>query len=86
MEKIVKIYGGMDFEFELIKTNAPKELVEKQIKINCKKMENGEYIDNSYDYLEKNGYSVEFIGSHDTCDLEDFDIDYSLDMYDYWEE
>lgn len=88
MEKFntIKLYGGMDSDFEIIRTNAPKEFIENQLIINSEKMENSEFIDNPYSYIEKMGYIVEILGCQDTCDLEDFDIDYSLDMYDYWEE
>lgn len=82
----IKLYGGMDGDFELIKTNAPKEFIINQLIINSEKMENSEFIDNPYSYIEKMGYIVEVLGCQDTCDLEDFVIDYSLDMYDYWEE
>lgn len=88
MEKFntIKLYGGMDSDFEIIRTNSPKEFVINQLIINSEKMENSEFIDNPYSYIEKMGYIVEILGCQDTCDLEDFYIDYSLDMYDYWEE
>ena len=54
MEKmnIIKITAGMMPECEMIITNAPIEVVEIQLRINCAREENGKPIDNPYDYVE----------------------------------
>lgn len=56
----VKLYAGMMGEYEVIKTNAPRELIERQLIVNNVKEEHGEEID-PYILLEQNGYIVELV-------------------------
>lgn len=84
MEKIniIKITSGMMPECEIIITNAPIEVVEIQLRINCVREEKGEPIDNSYDYVELRGYTVDYI--EDTDFFDENKIDHFLDWYDYY--
>ena len=71
-------------ECEIIVTNAPVEDIEKQLIINCEKEENGKPIDNSYDYVEQKGYTIDLIDDTDFFDEDK--IDHHLDWYDYYSE
>lgn len=84
MEKIniIKITAGMMPECEIIVTNAPIEVVEIQLSINCTREEKGEPIDNPYDYVELRGYTVDYI--EDTDFFDEDKIDHFLDWYDYY--
>lgn len=80
--RTICITAGMTFEFEAIRTNAPKELIEEQLKLNCAKEESGETVD-AYGLLEEQGYVVISIGSHDNMDMpQDAEM---YDYYDYYE-
>lgn len=81
--RTVCITAGMTFEFEIIRTNAPKELIEEQLRKNCSDEENGETVD-AYGLLEKQGYVVMAIGSHDSMDMPQDAEQY--DYYDYYSE
>ena len=63
--RIIKISAGMSGEFELIRTNAPDDIIENQLIRNTKKAEECIPIHNPYVFLEKNGYSVEIMGCQD---------------------
>lgn len=84
----VKITVGMTGEFEIIKTNAPKELLEKQLWKNNKKQEDGEKIDDSYDLLKLKGYYAVVVVDSDSgwCIADEFGVDYELDYCDYDDE
>lgn len=84
MEKIniIKITAGMMPECEIIVTNAPIEVVEIQLRINCVREEKGELIDNPYDYVELRGFTVDYI--EDTDFFDEDKIDHFLDWYDYY--
>ena len=84
MEKIniIKITAGMMPECEIIITNAPIEIVEIQLRINCVREENGKPIDNPYNYVEQKGYIVDYI--EDTDFFDEDKIDHFLDWYDYY--
>jgi hypothetical protein len=84
MEKIniIKITAGMIPECEIIVTNAPIEVVEIQLRINCAREENGKPIDNPYDYVEQKGFTVDCI--EDTDFFDEDKIDHFLDWYDYY--
>ena len=86
MEKIniIKIRAGMIPECEIIITNAPIEVVEIQLRINCVREENGKPIDNPYNYVEQKGYTVDYI--EDTHFFDEDKIDHFLDWYDYYTE
>lgn len=79
----VKIYAGMTGNFEIIKTDASKELIEKQLKLNNEIENKNETIVNPYDLIESNGYIVEIIGCQDDFDKTNENFDYDLDNYDY---
>ena len=82
--KTVKLYAGMTGEYEVIRTNAPKELIEQQLTKNNVLEENNKTVINPYDLLEQNGYTVELVCSCiDDIDLNTITIDYEFDYYDY---
>ena len=78
--RIIMIYAGMTGEFEVIKTNAPNEVIEEQLRANAK----DEHVD-PYDIIEANGYYVDCLGCHDDLDIEDLEIDKKFDYYDYFD-
>lgn len=80
----VKITAGMTQEFEVIKTNAPSDLIEKQLMFNADLEYHGYTIDNPYGMLEENGYSVQLITSSDEEFY--FDCEETYDWYDYYED
>lgn len=80
----IKIIAGMTGEYEIIRTNAPTELLEQQLKLNNTLEENGERINNPYDLLEQKSYEVEIVASSsDDLDIGELLIDYVLDYYDF---
>ena len=83
--RIICFTAGMMEDFEVIKTNAPDELIEEQLRINCKKEVDGEVIDEEFDLLEEKGYVVELVGSSDSLD-EIPEVDKTFDWYDYYPE
>lgn len=80
----VKFTAGMTQEFEVIKTNAPSDLIEKQLMFNADLEYHGYAIDNPYGMLEENGYSVQLITSSDEECY--FDCEETYDWYDYYED
>lgn len=92
---IVKITNLAMQEFELIKTEAPLELLEETIRIITKKLENGERTDEPYENLKENGYEVELLGTefgptysemyNPETDEYLYHIDHELYMEDYWD-
>lgn len=89
MFRTIKITAGMTQEFEIIWTDAPNELIEKQLAYNGKLETEGKVIDNSYGIIEENGYTVNALGSNDSMtyeDLEEVIIDEEFDYYDYMED
>ena len=86
MYRTVKITSGMMQEFEIIWTDAPNELIEKQLSHNGKLETEVNVIDNPYGLIEENGYTVNVLGSNDSMtyeDLEEVIIDEEFDYYDY---
>lgn len=79
--RMIKITAGMTGEFEIISTNAPDQLIEKQLKDNIKREENLKPIENPYGIIEKEGYTVNLIGCHSID--EEPTIDKEFDYYDY---
>lgn len=79
----IKLYAGMTGEYEIIRTAAPKHLIEQQLIRNNELSENGITIGNPYDLLEQNGYTVEIVGCQDDFDETEIELDYELDYYDY---
>lgn len=79
--KIIKIRAGMCPEYEILVTDAPVEVIEKQLRINCIREENDIYIKEPYDYAIKKGYTVDFI---EDDYFDDDNVDHFLDWYDYY--
>lgn len=88
MFRTIKITAGLTQEFEIIRTDAPNELIEKQLAYNGKLETEGKVIDNSYGMIEDAGYTVTALGSNDGMneDLEEAIIDGEFDCYDYIED
>ena len=63
--RIIKIYGGMTGEFDLIRTDAPDNIIEQQLSRNSMKEEEHTQINNPYSFIMKNGYYVETMGCQD---------------------
>lgn len=73
--RTIKIYSGMSEEYEIIRTNAPNQIIEEQLK---------EYYDSEpYKLLIDAGYTVDLIGCQ--YDFDDClpDIDKEFDLYNY---
>ena len=82
----IKITAGMTMEYEIISTNAPDDVIEKQLKENSKLQEERETINNSYEVIEAMGYKAICIGSQDdfnSDDLKEINIEAEFDYYDY---
>lgn len=60
--RLIKFYGGMTDEYEIIKTNAPDNIICAAIN------ENSMGNTNPYDLITKSGYSLEIIGCQDDFD------------------
>ena len=89
MFRTIKITARMTQEFEIIWTDAPNELIEKQLAYNGKLETEGKVIDNPYGIVEENGYTVNALGSNDSMtyeDLEEVIVDEEFDYYDYMED
>lgn len=76
---IVKIIGsgssGMAEEYEIIRTDAPNQVIEEQLK---------RYYDGEpYELLTNSGYAVEIVGSQYDFDDGLPDIDKEFDLYGY---
>lgn len=81
--KIYKLYGGMTGEFEVLKTNAPKEVVIEYI-VSASNLTLPE--DDPELFFTQKGYMVEFLWSqNDDLDDEVVDkvVDEEIDTYDY---
>lgn len=80
--KIYKLYGGMTGEFEVLKTNAPKEVVIEYIV----SASNLTLPDDPALFFSQREYEVEFLWSqNDDLDEEVLDkvVDEEIDTYDY---
>ena len=78
--------AGMTGEFEVIRTDAPNELIEEQLRINHAKEEQRDVIEDVYGLLKEKGYFVELIGSHDSMHEIPDGVDEFFDWYDYYPE
>ena len=74
----------MSEEYEVIRTDAPNELIEEQLRLNCKREMEGETVQ-SYDLLEEKGYTVELVGSHMSVHDMPSGIDATFDWLDYYD-
>lgn len=80
----IKLYSGMTGEYEVIRTNAPITLLEKQLRINNKLQDNNQLINDPYVLLTSKGYKVELVASCiDSIELDTLQIDHELDYYNY---
>lgn len=82
----IKITAGMTMEYEIISTNAPDDVIEKQLKENSCLEEEGEAINNPYEVIEAMGYKAICIGSQDDFDFDDLkemNVEAEFDYYDY---
>lgn len=73
--RTIKIYSGMAEEYEIIRTDAPNQVIEEQLK---------RYYDGEpYELLTNAGYTVDMIG----CQYDFADglpkMNKSFDLYDY---
>lgn len=79
--RVIKFISGMTDEYEIIRTDAPKNVIEKQLIDTVTKEEHGETIKNPYGIIEEAGYNVEFISSNmDSIEISDNEIS---EIYDY---
>ena len=85
-EKVVKISAGMTGEFEVIKTDATDETIEKQLAENSILEEEGKVIDDPYGIIKEYGYKIDLVGRQDDIDLDEIEIDAEFDYYDYFQE
>lgn len=80
-QKIVKISSGsLDFEYEIIRTNAPEWMIKESIihhLINSTSA-TGFY----YEYLMETGYEYEVLGSHEDDAESIYEVDYIIDIDD----
>ena len=73
--RTTKIYSGMTEEYEIIRTDAPNQVIEEQLK---------RYYDGEpYELLTNSGYAVEIVGSQYDFDDGLPDIDKEFDLYGY---
>lgn len=84
--RTIKIYAGMTDDFVIIWTNATDEAIERQLKERNDLLESGQEIENAYELLESEGYTVNEIACADDTteeELNDYIIDAEFDLYDY---
>lgn len=84
-ERVIKISAGMTGEFEIIKTDATDEVIEKQLAENSRLEEEGKVIDDPYGIIKEHGYKIDLVGSQDDIELDEVIIDFEFDYYDYME-
>lgn len=81
------ITAGMTTEFDLISTNAPDSVIEKQLAHINRLEEQGEAVPlyNPYTVIVEEGYDVSIIGNQDMREeeIESIEIDEYFDFYDY---
>lgn len=85
-ERVIKISAGMTGEFEVIKTDATDEIIEKQLAENSRLEEEEKVIDNPYGIIKEHGYKIDLVGCQDDIDLDEIVIDVEFDYYDYFQE
>ena len=80
--RIIAITSGCLGEYEYIRTNAPDELIHKQLSDTVRKEEAGEIIEDAYKMLIDAGDIVELASSH-MDSKEEPEADAYFDYYDY---
>lgn len=83
MYRTIKIVAGMMGEYEIIRTNAPDEVIEKQLANTNQMQENGKEIADTYGFIKAEGYICNILGCQDDFDEEQLIIDKDFDYYDY---
>lgn len=72
MLRIIRLYADMTGEFEVIQTDAPDKVIEKQLYENMLKLENLEQVDkDAYTFIKSQGYIVKVLGNEDDFDLKE---------------
>ena len=87
-EIVIKITAGMMSDYEIVKTNAPFELWERQLRILCYMEECCQDIPSpAYEYILSKGYYIEELSNQDdNIEFDEDKIDHFLDWYDYYTE
>ena len=83
MYRTIKITAGMTSEYEIIWTNAPDEVIERQLANTSQLQENGKEIADTYGFIKAEGYICNILGCQDDFDEEQPIIDKNFDYYDY---
>ena len=80
--RTIIISAGMTMEFEAIRTDAPDDIILKQLEENSSMMEELIPIPDSYGTLKKCGYFVDVLGNQDTLSRSEIEADREFDFYD----
>lgn len=73
--RTIKIFSGMSGEYEIIRTDAPDQTIEGQLK--------SYYDGEPYELLTSAGYTVDVVGCQYDFDDGLPEIDKGFDLYDY---
>ncbi len=76
-----KIFAGPMEEYEIIRTDAPIELVEQQVSLNNSFIGDGEVIQDPYNLIREKGFQIEIIANHI-----DFENDNEINEFDIFED
>lgn len=81
--KNYKLYAGLTQEFEILRTDAPEDVVIEY----ARECVRGTLPENDPDlFWEQAGYSVKFLACQDDDDIKDIiPVDCEIDMYDYFD-
>lgn len=77
MYRKIKLYAGMTGEYEVISTNAPDELIIRQMTATMQSND----INNPYGLIEEAGYTVDVLGCQDDYDDGEIVVDKEFDYY-----
>lgn len=80
--RTVKITSGMLPEYEIIRTDAPDDVIQEQLKYIIEIENAGGVVDEPYGILESKGYKVVLLGCQDNFDDGEPKIDVWFDYYD----
>lgn len=86
-QRNIKIGSGLlDMEFEVIRTNAPSDIIENSIikQENDNNMKNG-LAKTYHEYIEESGYKIEYLGCHEDENINDVICDETIDIEDLME-
>lgn len=82
--RTIKIFSGLNPEYEIISTNAPNSVILANMKYILGLEEEGTDVENPYAVIEAMGFTANVLGSHDDfteADLENAIIDEEFDYY-----